>query len=600
VTYSNSGRAPARWTTLVVTAPRSLRGTVLQPRTDSVFLGRDADLVVPDESVSRKHAHLWWAGDRLWIEDCGSRNGTTVNGVPVGVPVPLAPGDTVGLGRVLARVESTGSYGGPSAPRGPEHPERSETTRYLCGATHLDEDFARRVIHETVDQHYRATAPSYGVDLGSVARHALAARRRRLARDAALLPLLLTAVATTLTTPFRYGAGGVGAAEDLPARLGILLVLAWVVVAVELWVARYRVVARQLAPDRYDPAAIAPPGTRRAATTLGHLTAAGDDNVVVFRGFDPFVGGGVRVDRWFFPVDISKGLRDPETKERRRPTPFHAADLHEYLAGQLRAVALPNLKVKERLFVSGRDVWQFPDLLPDLAEPPVTTVPPAVLRAALGDAEGLARTYLCAEVVGWHGHLVVTTYFRAVRLGSSLYVEGASFALFPLRRGFYAVDRIAGHSPLEAVAASLWLALRRTVPLLLSSPMRVAQTLGELRHGVRRTRKERQLIADNCRFDYGAAASIRELAMAGRVGRYFTVVDEGMFYRVVRSQLLGALVEFLQDHDVDTGAVVQYQTQINNSGVLVNGTANGVQVGDQNRQDNSFEGASTTAPTPGR
>jgi hypothetical protein len=423
-----------------------------------------------------------------------------------------------------------------------------------------------------------------------VARHALAARRRRLIRDAVLLPLLLTAVATTLTTPFRYGVGGAGAGEDLPVRLGVLLGLAWVVVALELWVARYRVVARQLAPDRYDPAAIAPPITRRAMMRLGHLAAAGDDNVVVFRGFDPFAGCGVLVDRWSFPVDISKGFRDPETEERRRPRPFNAADLHEYLARQLRAASLPNLNVKERLFVSGNDVWRFPDLLPDLAEPPVTKVPPALLRAALGDPEGLVRTYLCAEVVGWHGHLMVTTYFHAVRIGASLYVEGASFALFPLRRGFYAVDRVAGHSPFEAAAAILGLGLRRTVPLLLSSPMRVAQALGELSHGMRRTREERQLIGDNRLFDYGAGASIRELAMAARADRYFTFVDEGVFYRVVRSQLLGALVEFLEDHEVDTGAVVRYQTQINNSGVRAGGPANGVQVGNQNRQDNGFDG----------
>jgi hypothetical protein len=78
--------------------------------------------------------------------------------------------------------------------------------------------------------------------------------------------------------------------------------------------------------------------------------------------------------------------------------------------------------------------------------------------------------------------------------------------------------------------------------------------------------------------------------MAARADRYFTFVDEGVFYRVVRSQLLGALVEFLEDHEVDTDAVVRYQTQINNSGVRAGGPANGVQVGNQNRQDNGFDG----------
>jgi pSer/pThr/pTyr-binding forkhead associated (FHA) protein len=53
---------------------------------DSQFtIGRSAsaDLVLKDSGVSARHATIYHDGDRLWIIDEGSANGTTVDGVPV-------------------------------------------------------------------------------------------------------------------------------------------------------------------------------------------------------------------------------------------------------------------------------------------------------------------------------------------------------------------------------------------------------------------------------------------------------------------------------------------------------------------------------------
>ena len=64
------------------------------------------DVVIPDPSVSRKHALLKRGEDGVFlIRDAGSSNGTTVNGRSVlsrgqGPPTELKPGDDVHLGRV--------------------------------------------------------------------------------------------------------------------------------------------------------------------------------------------------------------------------------------------------------------------------------------------------------------------------------------------------------------------------------------------------------------------------------------------------------------------------------------------------------------------
>ncbi len=73
-----------------------------------VTIGRDSrhDAVVPDPSVSRFHCIAKREADGTWcLQDMSSSNGTTINGrsVPArgaGDPVPVKPGDTVGVGQV--------------------------------------------------------------------------------------------------------------------------------------------------------------------------------------------------------------------------------------------------------------------------------------------------------------------------------------------------------------------------------------------------------------------------------------------------------------------------------------------------------------------
>lgn len=64
---------------------------------DSVVVGRsiEADLVLEDPSLSRRHSRFFRVGSTLLVEDLGSRNGTAVNGQPVVSATPVRPGDVV-------------------------------------------------------------------------------------------------------------------------------------------------------------------------------------------------------------------------------------------------------------------------------------------------------------------------------------------------------------------------------------------------------------------------------------------------------------------------------------------------------------------------
>ncbi len=64
---------------------------------DEVIIGRspDCDIILPDRQVSRRHARVFRRGDRYYIEDLHSKNGTWVNGYPVHDVVPLEDGDEI-------------------------------------------------------------------------------------------------------------------------------------------------------------------------------------------------------------------------------------------------------------------------------------------------------------------------------------------------------------------------------------------------------------------------------------------------------------------------------------------------------------------------
>jgi len=75
-----------------------------------VSVGRESEntLVLPDASVSRRHAHIERNGNFFLLRDNGSTNGTFVNEMLVRVQV-LNHGDTLRIGKYILRVESTHS-----------------------------------------------------------------------------------------------------------------------------------------------------------------------------------------------------------------------------------------------------------------------------------------------------------------------------------------------------------------------------------------------------------------------------------------------------------------------------------------------------------
>jgi hypothetical protein len=85
-------------------APRVGTTFPLQPVTS---MGRSPanTITISDAYASSEHALLLYKAGQWWLEDRGSRNGTTLNNILIENPTVVSGGDIVGIGRVQLKLE---------------------------------------------------------------------------------------------------------------------------------------------------------------------------------------------------------------------------------------------------------------------------------------------------------------------------------------------------------------------------------------------------------------------------------------------------------------------------------------------------------------
>jgi hypothetical protein len=436
---------------------------------------------------------------------------------------------------------------------------RSATTRYLCAAAYLDAAFADEVIDQVVEQEHRAIGACHGVDLVPVVRHSLAARQLHALRNWAL-GLVLAGVVL----------GGV-LLDGGQVTFWTLLLLFWGVVMTEQCTVRFGVIAGRLLPRNFDPDPVSVRPTRQQQRRLDEVARDQDGNVTAYSGFTPFVGAGTRLDPWSFAVNVCAGKRE-ELGGRREPKAFEVEELYDHVTEQLAAMSLPGLELEDRLYVNGRDVREQGPVFFDAAgERPRAAVAPEVVTAFLRRPTHAVRHYKVIRVTDWQGELVWSMFLRFVRVADSLFVESSDFLLLPVKERYHQIDAVRPLPTLPDLArvalASLWTAVALSLlwPLFAArKAMRWFRQASE-RRGVRR-----ELRGDHF-FDFGAAVSLRERASSGRYQHYFQQLDKQMYAKLLQRRVLALVVEFLDDHDIDTSELVERQSTILNNGVMVSG-----------------------------
>lgn len=427
----------------------------------------------------------------------------------------------------------------------------SETTRYLCAAVSLDPELERKILDNVLEEQHRAIVTTPGVDLVTVLKYALVAHHRRVVRDAVLLADLCALIIIAiflLRSPAAF-----------LVFVLLMLVAAWAVVLREGYVTMYGSVMRGLRPGAFVSQRAPSPTRNSFADRQLERVAAADTvgNVTLYSGFPPFVGYGQVESSWSFAVDVTK-LRGDDA-----PKPFSVQEVYEYTKTGLLELDLPGIEITDRLFVDGRDIQDDQRFLPQPGGPPVTSVSPDLIQDLMAMPEERARPYLTISMTGWQGDLVVTTFLRFLLSRTDLFVEAAHTVVPPIRNEFKAMDRRDPQPSPGDFVALVGSSLLYTIPRLFGSVAGIAHELGS---DNRREKKRRRSEETG---DYGALLSVREAATAWRWQRYFQVFDDARYVKVIEQRIFRSLLEFLEDHGIDTSSLESRTETLINNGVMV-------------------------------
>jgi hypothetical protein len=375
----------------------------------------------------------------------------------------------------------------------------------------------------------------------------------------------LFAVASSLASATTQEQESTAIISVLPSLLPFL-VLFWSIAALILFVdsiARNRTlrILRKGCPIVAD--------TGRLTQFPGALCGDNLRNVVVYRGFSPFVESGIDLGGWSFVVRLDKAKK--EFGVPTEPVPFTNSALYCHIRSRINALALDELLIQDKLYVNGRDIRDDRRFLRDPMGPPVATVPSDVLEHFVNNSSETVRHYMATHLIQWKGELVISCFLRVTQPGRNLFVEASYFLLPPVKESYYIVDslppRFSGRELLGLAARSALAApfLSLAAPFILTGEL-----LAPYRHW-RERRKAEQLIKDNYSFDYGATASIRVLAASSNYRRYFQKLDKEMGLKLVERAILDSIVEFLDAKKIDTSDLRERTSMIFNNGVIVSG-----------------------------
>lgn len=482
-------------------------------------------------------------------------------------------------------------------PPGTTPPELSEVTRLLAIGAQTDPAYADGVIGELLDNSHRFAAPAYGYDAATVLGHALAARARRRARTTAVVTAGVLWFVFGVLLPLMGAYSGTG--------FWVATVLAvWTVWAANLYAAvlQRQVVTRQLRRSRHPGRGFdgVPPMVPPASPELYDKIRADQDSaegVVYYGGYVPFVGAGDSVRRWSFaclleraqpasfpPLHLSQpepaDASAPEGKGRGArnadPDPFTADELTAYMEERLRAslrdeVAahsqrLRGLEVTRRFYAKALG-----------SRPPVPHERLAEYRAAadeVPDHYNAAREYLCVRVGSWSQELVTSVFLNVDLKGRMLYTQFHGYHLMPIKNAYHEASRLrrltsaevwslAWRAAVEAVAS-----IATGVVWVLALPLVLGRAVWN-RKDLREAAVRHEPDEDQDLVDWGARRSVREMASGG-YRHFFQQMDDEKFIKIIERRTFEVILDFLEDHAVDT---TEYRAQQNalNVGILQTG-----------------------------
>jgi hypothetical protein len=431
-----------------------------------------------------------------------------------------------------------------------------ESTRILCGNALLAGAAFRRSVLAFFQEKWTATAPEFGLDirlLANVCSYAGA--------QAKTYNLVLAAVAV-------FGAIMIAAAPAIGLPLAILI-------AGCVWFVKWRkeqTVARMFGQVSFDRMLAAEKFANQMDRKLVAALPQEDQNLIVYRGFTPFVGAGLDLGGWSFVTFVDKPkIKDAQDTVR----PFTVPELYLALDAAISGLKLPRLRCRDYFFVRGLDIKRDPTILADPADRPQQFISPELGALYMEEQDARIRNYKCIQVIGWGGEIIVSYFLRCSLQGTSLLVEMKRYLLPPLAGEHRRVDRL-GRDGLALRIGQIVASLLIGPIVALVSPFIVLTGLQEaiakaLVSDRRRARRRRRAAENDPSYDYGADATLRARFAQNAFLHYFQKSDADFDNKLIERKILDEIERFLDENGIDTTDIRDRQTTILNSGILVQG-----------------------------
>lgn len=428
---------------------------------------------------------------------------------------------------------------------------RTDTTRLLCAACYLNPLFRFEVHENYIEARHNAIAPSYGVDLPIVVRHCLDARGRAFVRNLCVVGLLIVCSLVMLkSVPLAAVAFAVG-------LFAISFSWEWQM---------FNVVRSHLTRRHFDPATLGAAHQHRVA----HLVGTGSGNLVVYSGFSPFVGSGIRLNTWNLAIDTRRGKCFAGA--RKQPRSFTMPELYEAIGKSIEGRGLHNCTIEDRIYVNGADVRDDTRFLEHQLARPFSSVERRIVDESLAQPSMRVRHYRCVRVVDWSGELVVSLFFRFAMCGHNLFMEASTHLLTPIDGLNRTIETVYTQISLLQILRRIAKAVLWCFVYFWWSPANVLYRLLHPLYKVVHDWFEDWLISEDPAFDYGTGESLREKACSSFLyRRYGQKLDGDMNQKVVEQTALDALVQFLEEHDIDTADLKEREATLLNNGVIMSG-----------------------------
>jgi hypothetical protein len=440
---------------------------------------------------------------------------------------------------------------------------KNEATRHLCVAAHSDRSFRDFVIEQLIDEKYKAFAQSVGVDLPTVVKHCLGARRLASKRE-----LLLS----LLALPFLISALIILGSSRLSRGCGLALVLSllggFIIIFWDDWNTRKRILSRFMR-DNFDPDSndlfLDGEDSRRVA----ELEQWQKQNVVVYSGFQPFVGSGDEIGGWSFALNLRKGKDD--LGSLLAPDPISIPEMYAYIDKAVLDLNLEKLVTEDKLYVNGRDIRNDKRFLSSPLSRPFSCVTQGVIERTYGKSLQNARHYKCIRIIDWSGDSILSVFLGITCVSDNISITARYFFLPPIAEKYRVADSWNRNPKWSDWARSCLTALISSPFALAAAPFYSLSNLsGAMRKRKARKKLEKEIL-ENPMFDYGASMSVRQFASAPIFQRYFQKLDREMYYGILEHQLLDKVIEFLDKHNIDTSDLRERKTTILNNGVFMSG-----------------------------